>query len=203
MFPELLNTIEKFKGGDLLISANRKIQLQELAKLINEFDDRGEDVLVNFVCTHNSRRSQIAEVWMRTALKYYGKTNIVSCSSGTEATAFNPNAIAALVKAGFQATIMEDGSNPRYLLSYGIDDETIPMMFSTTIADFQKEGKNFLAVMVCSDADENCPFVPGMKRFSLNYEDPKVADDRSDQAAVYYNKVMEIGNEMFYLAGLL
>ena len=58
--------------------------------------------------------------------------------------------------------------------------------------------------MTCSDADENCPFIPGAEmRLPLTYEDPKEADDKPEERAVYDERVRQIGREIFYAMQLI
>ena len=59
---------------------------------------------------------------------------------------------------------------------------------------------DFASVMVCSEAEEGCPIVPGCDfRLSLPYDDPKVFDNSSLEEKKYDEKVREIGREMLFV----
>jgi len=61
-----------------------------------------------------------------------------------------------------------------------------------------------VALMCCDDADQSCPHVPGaLARIALHYVDPKVSDDRADEAATYDARSQQIASEMFYLISQL
>ena len=157
-----------------------------------------------FICTHNSRRSQIAELFSHIAFRYYGLPNINSYSGGTEQSSFFPHAVQACIEKGC-TTIQKSGSivNHTYLTAYKYHLPVI-VQFSKTYEDKFNPQSDFIAVMVCDHADENCPFIPGAdKRISLNYVDPKHADNDDNVLEVYSKKVDEIATEMLYLAKLV
>lgn len=89
----------------------------------------GEKAELIFICTHNSRRSHIAQVWAQTAATYYNVPNVVAYSGGTEATAFNPRAVKAMEEAGFKITKTTEGTNPVYEVRFS-DDATFIKAFS-------------------------------------------------------------------------
>lgn len=179
------------------IGEERQVLLQSMAQSIAFHDD----VALNFICTHNSRRSHYGQIWSAIAADYYGYS-IQTFSGGTEVTAFNPNAIASLVRAGLIAKKL-DGSNPKVELYFS--DSAKPLVcFSKLFDDEANPNKNFLAVMTCSEANEKCPFVPGaLKRIPLTYEDPKISDGTTEQNAMYDERCLQIATEMFYLFSLL
>jgi len=150
------------------------------------------------ICTHNSRRSHMGQLWLRAAATYYGVGGVAVFSGGTEATAFNPRAVAALKRAGFKLHRAGGGENPRYEASYG---KTFPsvIMFSKRFdhSDNPKEG--FAAVMVCSDADATCPVAPGAEgRFSVPFEDPKNFDGTPYEQSAYDERCRQIAREMLF-----
>jgi protein-tyrosine-phosphatase len=151
-----------------------------------------------FVCTHNSRRSQLSQVWAQTAAAYFNIDGFEAYSAGTEATAFNHHAIDALRQAGFEVDASEE-PNPK--LSVVFDRQSVPITaFSKTLEDDSLPGEDFVAVMTCSDAERNCPFVPGAKaRLMLRYEDPKKSDGTGEEAVVYGQRSRQIATEMLYI----
>lgn len=155
-----------------------------------------------FVCTHNSRRSHFARVWAEviTYSLTEGKVKVTMESAGTEATACNERTVASLERAGFEIIKGEGGSNPVYHARYA-DDGTIPAMklWSKTLED-SAISRPLVAVMTCSDADENCPLVPGASaRIRMTFEDPKVSDDTPKERQTYDERSAQIAAEMHYL----
>jgi protein-tyrosine-phosphatase len=132
---------------------------------------------LNFICTHNSRRSHLAQLWAQAAAVYYNIANVTCYSGGTEATAFNPRAVKAMREAGFDIAVEKDGTNPIYQVV--VTDDAPPVAaWSKKFDDPATPTADFCAIMTCSDADENCPYVPGVAlRLGITYQDPKVADD--------------------------
>ena len=194
MVPSLTTYIEGLlKELDALPPA-RKNRLERLATYLRA-SEPGVPQLV-FVCTHNSRRSQIAQVWAAVAAAYYG-IDLRTYSGGTETTAFNPRAVAALRRAGF--TIDDaPGENPHYRVTYA---DRLPALacWSKTYDDPANPVRDFAAIMTCAEADADCPFIPGAAlRLSLTYEDPKEADGTEQEAARYDERVRQIGTEVFY-----
>ncbi len=184
------------------ISPERKVLLQQLAAYIQQKRQRGKEVHLNFICTHNSRRSLISQIWTAAAVAYFRMPGIHVYSGGTEATAFNPRAVAALERVGFQIE-KPGGENPHYQVSFSKDHPPLEC-FSKTFDDPVNPQRNFAAIMTCSDADENCPFIPGVElRLPLTYEDPKVADDTPEEQQRYDERVRQIGREIFYAINLL
>jgi arsenate reductase (thioredoxin) len=199
--PVLQKLVSSLEKEEQLISESRKSELLSIANTIRtQLANRGNSDLV-FVCTHNSRRSQLAELWMRVAVTFYGISHLTSWSGGTEVTAFNHRMVEALIRAGFDIIEDSGGANPRYRIRLNGDRSAEPMMFSKKYDDAYNPQTGFIAVMVCSQADQDCPFVPGASaRISLPYEDPKNADDTPGEKAEYDAKVREIGREVLFLA---
>ena len=71
---------------------------------------------------------------------------------------------------------------------------------SDKLYDDPSSPKNgFAAVITCSHADENCPFIPGAEaRIALNYEDPKAFDGTDKQDQMYLERSRQIGREMLW-----
>jgi arsenate reductase len=173
--------------------------LQQLGDyVISAIKENGKVQLV-FICTHNSRRSQFGQLWALTAAQFYGIQNIGAFSGGTESTAFNPRAVAAIKRAGFQIEKQEVNlGNPRYLISNGENLEGNPM-FSKKYNDEVNPDTTFCAIMVCSDADEACPHIPGAEdRISMPYDDPKAFDNTDQEENIYDERCRQIAIEMFF-----
>jgi arsenate reductase len=180
------------------IKEERKQQLQKISQYIAAKIVAGKPVQLTFICTHNSRRSHFGQIWAAVAAAWYGVENAHTYSGGTEATAFNPRAVAAAERAGFRIK-NPGGDNPHYEVSFA---EASPSLecFSKTYDDPFNPQHDFAAVMTCSDADENCPFIPGAdQRFPVTYRDPKEADDTPEEAARYDERCRQIATEMFFL----
>ncbi|MEL6132367.1 MAG: hypothetical protein AAFR59_03280 [Bacteroidota bacterium] len=157
-----------------------------------------ETIKLNFICTHNSRRSHMAQIWAK-AIATYLHLPIDTYSGGTEATAFNPNAIAAMQNAGFEISGDRQVHNPRYTIQMGAGLPTF-QTWSKVFSDPTNPTQAFAAIMTCSDADENCPYVPGAElRVALTYEDPKAYDGSPQQASAYEARAKQIGAELYYI----
>lgn len=201
MYNKLETTIKDLKQGFDEIPSIRKKTLGEVADFIKQEQEENENVKLNFICTHNSRRSHLAQIWTQTAAAHYDINDMETYSGGTEATAFNPRAVAAIERAGFKVE-HPGGVNPKYKI-YFADDAEPMTCFSKTFDDPANPTENFAAIMTCSDADENCPFVPGTKfRTSVTYHDPKESDGTDKEKETYDERCRQIGIEMFYMMSL-
>ena len=173
-------------------------KLREVAEYIKKKHAENESAKLTFICTHNSRRSTLSQVWAAVFAHYYGIDEVETYSGGTEATSFNPRAVAAIERAGFTVKNKE-GENPHYHVFFSDDAEPLEC-FSKTYDDPSNPQKNFAAVMTCSDADQNCPFIPGAsKRISLPYRDPKESDGTPQESDVYDERCRQIAIEMAYV----
>lgn len=200
--PVLFNPLQKkienlIKQFDTIPDHRKKI-LKALASFIEAKIRNNQKIELIFICTHNSRRSHISQIWAQAAAAYYGIQNIQCYSGGTEATAFNSRAVQAMEKVGFKITKPSGSDNPIYRVSFSDDLEDV-IAFSKKYDSESNPKKDFAAVMTCSHADENCPIVVGMeKRISLPYDDPKDFDGTPLEAAKYFERVNEIGKEILY-----
>jgi arsenate reductase len=180
------------------IDQERRRALEDVAVFVSSKRRVGEAAELIFICTHNSRRSQMGQLWAAAAAAHFGVDGVETYSGGTEATAFNPRAVTVLEKAGF---VIEKpaGDNPRYRVTF---DEGGPVIecFSKTYDDPFNPTEGFAAIMTCSEADEACPVVLGAAlRAPIRYEDPKVADGTPNEVAVYDERCSQIATEMLYL----
>lgn len=198
LLPALQQTTEQLILEFDKIGDNRKETIRLLSGFISNKSKAGQKVLLNFICTHNSRRSHISQIWAQAAAHYYGIRGVETFSGGTEGTAFNPRAVTAMQKAGFDISVRKEGDNPIYNVTYAND--AMPMtVFSKRYDDAFNPKKDFAAIMTCSHADENCPLVTGAAaRIALTYNDPKDFDGTPQEGAKYTERVKEIGREILY-----
>lgn len=190
---QLLDLIQLLESESSLIAHERQQELNALADLLKKRNPKR----LAFICTHNSRRSQLAEAWALVLSSHFSIQ--VEChSAGTEATAFNSRMVDALKDLSFDFYELHAGENPVYRMR-NIDHD----FFSKTYDHLSITKDGLIAVMVCSDADKNCPVIPGATRFSLSYLDPKEFDGSPQEANAYREKVLEVGREMVYLFTLL
>lgn len=198
MYPALAEYLRARAAEFGSISAERREQLDAVGAYIRTELAAQRPVRLLFVCTHNSRRSHLAQLWTAAAGVAYG-LGVETFSGGTEATAFNARAVAAAERAGFTIVKTGEGTNPAYSVRMG---ENVPAMvcFSKRFQEPPNPRTEFAAVMVCSDADKACPSVPGARvRFAIPYEDPKAADNTPAEAATYDARCAQIATEMLYV----
>jgi len=181
------------------ITIERKLKLIELSDYIISRKNEEEIARLVVICTHNSRRSHMGQIWAQVAADYYGIRKIETFSGGTEATAFNPRAVSAFKKVGFDInTIKNDDDNHRYELRWSEDMEAY-QAFSKRYDDTPNPSEKFAAIMVCTSADEGCPVITGCDfRLSLPYEDPKAYDDTGLETEMYDERLRQIGREMLF-----
>lgn len=180
------------------IPSDRKAQLDELAAYVRLAKAEGGVPRLTFVCTHNSRRSHLGQILSVAAAQYVGFP-VESYSAGTEATAFNPRAVAAVERAGFVVAKTTSDTNPLYHVSMG-DGTPVITCFSKKLDNAPNPTRGFAAVMVCTEADAACPAVPGAAaRFALPYVDPKVSDGTPAESKTYDERCAQIAREMLYV----
>ncbi|WP_312356957.1 protein-tyrosine-phosphatase [Empedobacter sp.] len=181
------------------IDDQRKANLQPLVVYIQEKFNRKEAINLNFICTHNSRRSHLAQIWAQFAAAYYNIPNINCYSGGTAETALFPKVIETLSNQGFQIFKIADSNNPIYAIKY--DENSSPIIgFSKKYNDAFNPISNFAAILTCSQADDGCPFIAGAeKRIPITYEDPKISDGTLQQTEIYKQRSIEIATEMMYI----
>mgnify|MGYP001440300592 FL=1 len=197
MFSSISSLITRIDNST--ISDQRKELLKPLKEYLSSKIKQKSVVNLNFICTHNSRRSQLSEVWAKIIGDFYG-LNINTFSGGIEITSCNERTINSLSRLGFKIKNL-GGENPHYEIKYA-DNKTPITLFSKLYDDPANPKTGFAAVMSCSHADENCPFIPGAeKRISLPYEDPKAYDNTADEAKIYDERSIQIATEMKYVFG--
>lgn len=181
------------------ISPERKALLKKISAYIVSKQKENKHINLVYICTHNSRRSHFGQVWAKVASEYYKIPNVQTYSGGTEATAFNTNAINALKKIGFNVKAINIDKNPLYHVSY--DDQQKPVeCFSKVYDDVKNPQSEFAAIMTCGDAEENCPFIPGVElRIGTTYDDPKAFDNTPQQDEKYDERCRQIALEILYV----
>lgn len=197
MFQNLTTTIENIFKTTL--SNERKEVLQPLIDYIQTKIDTQQPIRLNFICTHNSRRSHLSQIWAQTMAFHFNIKNVFCYSGGTEATAMFPKVGETLVKQGFQIQQLSNDNNPVYAVKYD-EDEAAIICFSKTFDDAFNPNGAFAAIMTCSSADAGCPFIAGAeKRLPIRYDDPKAFDGTDIMDAKYTERSLEIASEMYYV----
>ena len=166
-----------------MIALKRQNQLIEIAHILQTQLDKKGFLNLHFICTHNSRRSQFAQAWSH-ALAQERHLPVSSFSGGVKITACNSRTVEALKRAGFEIDIPELNENPHYSIRW---KSGTPLTLFSKLYDNEANPKSdFFTLMTCSDADDNCPFIPGtLQRIPLRYKDPKYADDTPEESAAY------------------
>lgn len=200
LFPELERHIATLDSAS--ITEERKQALQPLIDYIQAKRTTNQAINLNFICTHNSRRSHLSQVWAR-ALAWYYSIDAECYSGGTEATALFPVVATTLEKQGFRITKLSEGSNPVYSITFA--ENTHPIIgFSKTYDDAFNPTSGFAAVMTCSQADAGCPFIAGAeKRIPITYDDPKAFDGTPQQEEKYRERSIQIATELNYVFATL
>ena len=181
------------------IAEERKATLQEFIDYLQYKVALGELINLNFICTHNSRRSHLAQIWAQTMAANFNIKHLLCFSGGTEATALYPAIKATLEGQGFEFEIKKAGKNPHYQIVFS-DDEPAIIAFSKKYDALFNPSSNFAAIMTCSHADENCPLIPGAeKRILMQYEDPKKYDNSAQETKMYAACSLQIAAEMYFV----
>ncbi len=181
------------------ISEERKAVLQPLIDFIQQKVNDRQDININFICTHNSRRSHLSQVWAQVASAHFNIPNVHCYSGGTEETSLFPKVAETLTNQGFNIFKIADTNNPVYAIKYS--DNALPVIgFSKKYDSPFNPVSAFTAIMTCSQADDGCPFIAGAeKRIPITFEDPKISDNTLEQSQVYAERSLQIATEMFYV----
>lgn len=197
MNPKITSIIQSFSVSH--IAEERKEILASLAAFIREKQVMGEVVRLNFICTHNSRRSHLSQIWAQTMAYYMGIKNVFCYSGGTEATAMFPKVGETLSKQGFDVYPLSAVPNPVYAVKYASNEPPI-ICFSKAYSHPYNPLGNYAAIVTCNTADEACPIVFGAEvRFAIQYEDPKAFDHTDLMDAKYAERSLQIAAEMWYV----
>lgn len=183
------------------LTEERKAILQPLVDYIQTQKNKGQTIRLTFICTHNSRRSHLAQIWAQTMAYHFGIKDVFCYSGGTETTALFPKVVETLSKHGFEIQTLSEGNNPIYAVKYAENEAPIVGFSKPYFHDFNPK-HHFAAVMTCSHADEGCPLVIGAEaRFPVRYDDPKAFDGTAMQTQKYKERSLEIAQEMWYVMG--
>jgi len=198
MYQKLIEIINN-KIGVHSISEERKTILQPLVDFVQQKVNDRHDININFICTHNSRRSHLSQVWAQVASAHFNIPNVHCYSGGTEETALFPKVAETLTEQGFNIFKIADTNNPVYAIKYS--DNALPIIgFSKKYDNPFNPVSAFTAIMTCSQADGGCPFIAGAeKRIPVTYEYPKKSDNTPEQSKVYAERSLQIATEMFYV----
>lgn len=181
------------------IDTARRETLQPLVAFIQEKVNVNQEIRLNFICTHNSRRSHLSQVWAQTLAHHFGIKNVFCYSGGTEATALFPMVAETLKNTGFEIEKIAETSNPIYSIKYGKNEHPVICFSKKLDANFNPKSE-FAAIMTCSQADGGCPFIAGAeKRIPITFEDPKAFDNTPQQAEKYNERSLQIATELFYV----
>jgi arsenate reductase len=197
LFSEIVGCISKIDTRE--IAEERKSILQPLINFIQNKVDHHQVIRLNFICTHNSRRSHLSQVWAQALAFHFGVKNVFCYSGGTEATAVFPQIISSLSNGGFKISKIAEGKNPIYSIKYG-DNEHPVIAFSKKHDDSFNPGASFAAILTCTEADGACPFIAGTEqRIAIPFEDPKAFDNTPQQVEKYEERSLQIATELFYV----
>lgn len=197
MYYNLKLTIQKIKT--IPIAQERKEVLQPLIDYVQKKWKSQEVIRLHFICTHNSRRSHLSQVWAQTMAFHFEISNVFCYSGGTEATALFPKVAETLMHQGFHIDKLSENTNP--ICAVKFDSNTHPIIcFSKAYdADFNPIS-HFAAIMTCSSADKGCPFIAGAEqRLPIRYDDPKTFDGTDLMDQKYQERSIEIASEMHYV----
>lgn len=197
LFSGIISTIEDLKTTS--ISESRREILQPLVDYLQQKVKKNAGIRVNFICTHNSRRSHLSQIWAQTMAAYFGVKNVSCYSGGTEETALFPKVSETLQDCGFQIRNLSHTENPIYSIKYASNEQAI-IGFSKKLDDAFNPKSEFAAVMTCDSANEACPLVPGADmRIPITFEDPKAFDNTPQQSLKYKERSLQIAAEMYYV----
>ncbi len=202
MYKELVETIDKIVSNQN-INEERKAIMQPLIDFVQQKVHSGQEINLNFICTHNSRRSHLSQVWAQVASAYYHIPYVHCYSGGTEETSLFPKVSEILTNQGFSIFKIADNNNPVYAIKYS--DNALPIIgFSKKYDNPFNPVSAFAAIMTCSQADGGCPFIAGAeKRIPITFEDPKISDGTPEQTKVYAERSLQMATEMFYVFSMI
>ena len=199
LLPALWPYVKEVAGEVGTVPPERKEVLNTIAADVTARLEAGKPADLTFICTHNSRRSHMSQIWAATAAYYYGIENVNTFSGGTQATACNCRTVAAMRRVGFDIEDATSGDNPIYLVRYATDRPVI-RAYSKLYNGEGNPNRDFIALMTCSVADKSCPIVQGASsRYAIHYVDPRLCDDTPTETTAYNERCREIAREMFYI----
>lgn len=177
----------------------RKEVLKPLINYIRNKVNYNEEIRLNFICTHNSRRSHLSQIWAQTMAFQFGIQKVFCYSGGTEATAMFPKVSETLTNQGFEIQKLSEEQNPVYAVKFDANQHPIICFSKAYFDDFNPKSK-FGAIMTCNNADEGCPMVFGAEaRFPIKFDDPKAFDGTDLMNEKYTERSMQIASEMYFV----
>lgn len=196
MYPSIEVQLRDWQAHPVAVAPERERLLRQLGQYLADKIRTGSAARLNFICTHNSRRSHLSQIWAQVWAHWYGMVTVQCYSGGTEATAFHPHAIAALRGQGVRIEAISEGPNPHYAVHFS--DDAVPVeAWSKIYTDAANPKEGFAAIMTCDSANEACPVVFGAElRLPLTYEDPKVSDGTDHQQQTYQARSKQIAREL-------
>ena len=199
LYPEIQTYLDQRASEIDTIASARKGELQHLSDYVSQCISSGRQAKLTFVCTHNSRRSHLTQIWAQITAAYLGVHAVHTFSGGTEVTACNPRTVAALKRCGLRFSNHDaSNANPHYIAAFS-ESEPPMICYSKIFNEAPNPTSNYCAIMTCSHADENCPIAMGCDlRLPIRYDDPKISDDTPAEVATYDERCAQIAREMFY-----
>lgn len=203
MLPALREHAEYLATTYDMIGQSHLEASQQLADWLAANYDSQKPLHVIIVCTGNSRRSMLAAHMGNMAAAFHGLEAIRFHSGGTAPTAFNRRTIDSLKAIGFEITATgqeaprgePQTANPKYRVVWGNGLEAFE--YSKHYSDSSNPASGFAAVMVCSEADSECPSVRGAAfRLSMPFLDPKTYDDGKYETAKYAERRDDVGRTL-------
>lgn len=199
MNPILQTQINQFSSQN--ISVERRRVLQSLVGFINSKVFNNQPINLNFICTHNSRRSHLSQIWASAMAYHFRVKNVNTFSGGTEATALFFKVAETLEKQGFEVLQLSQEQNPVYGIKFATEAPAV-ICFSKKFDHPFNPSNNFAAIMTCNSADEACPVLLGAEaRFSIKFNDPKAFDGTDQMDVKYAERSLEIGQELWWVFG--
>lgn len=197
MFENLSKTIHSI--AEMAVPIERKEVLHNLVDYLQKKVNANEEIRLNFICTHNSRRSHLSQIWAQTMAFHFGIKHVYCYSGGTEATAMYPKVAETLSKQGFQIQKLSEDQNPVYAVKFDENQHPIICFSKAYFDDFNPKSQ-FGAIMTCNNADQGCPMVFGAEvRFPITYDDPKAFDGTDLMDEKYTERSLQIASELFYV----
>lgn len=199
LLPALQPYVQEVAGELNRVPVERRVVLGAIAADVSARLATGKPADLTFICTHNSRRSHMSQIWAQTAAYHYGLDQVSTYSGGTDVTACNCRTVTAMRRAGFDIEDATTGDNPLYLVRYAGDRPPIRAYSKLYNADANPR-QGFIALMTCSSADKSCPVVKGaIARHAIHYTDPRLCDDTPTETTAYNERCREIAREMFFI----
>lgn len=206
LFPKVREHMARLGEEAEQIGAGHREGGDALAQWLAANYQPGKPLHVLAICTGNSRRSMFTASMGNFAAAYHGLAEITFRSAGTAPSAINSRTIRALNAIGveIQPTGEEakrgpdDAPNPKLLVRWGKAGSGLETVeFSKHYSDPSNAQQGFAAILVCSDADKECPIVRGAaKRIPLPFNDPKAFDGQPEEEAKYAERRDDIGRLM-------